>query len=145
METPFTGTTRSAWRSLPVAAWLGVADRRAPMVNAPAALPRRPSHHTTVRAPKRHQGRQRTLADLRGMSNVLVHLPQTAQRFELIQSRCPACLAVGWVDAGGQVQWANMASRSDTLDAAARALLARGDERIGPDTMLTNGTATIFI
>jgi hypothetical protein len=29
METPFTGTTRSAWRSLPVAAWLGVAARRA--------------------------------------------------------------------------------------------------------------------
>ncbi len=88
---------------------------------------------------------QHTLDDLRGMSNVLVHLPQAAQRFELIQNHCPACMAVGWVNAGGQVQWANAASRSDVLDAAARAVLARGEERIGLDTMRTNGTATIFI
>jgi len=54
-------------------------------------------------------------------------------------------MAVGWVDAGGQVEWANAASRSDTLDAAARAMLVRGEERIGPDITRTNGTATIFI
>jgi hypothetical protein len=88
---------------------------------------------------------QHALDDLRGMATVLVHLPQAAQRVDLIQRHCPACLAVGWVDAGGQVQWANAESRSDTLDAAARAVFARGEERVGPDTMLTNGTATMFI
>jgi signal transduction histidine kinase len=86
-----------------------------------------------------------TLDDLRALSNVLGHLPQAEQRLALMQAGCPACMAVGWVDAGGQVQWADAASRSDTLDSAARAVLVHGQERIDPDTRLTNGTATLFI
>jgi signal transduction histidine kinase len=88
---------------------------------------------------------QHTLDDLRVTSRVFVELPQAAQHFDLIQRHCPACLAMGWVDAGGEVQWAKVESRSDALDSAARAILARGEERIGPDITLTNGTATILI
>jgi signal transduction histidine kinase len=88
---------------------------------------------------------QSTLDDLRVTSKVLVQIPQAAQRSELIQRHCPACLAIGWVDAGGEVQWAKAASDSRALDVAARAMLTRGEERIGPDIGFTDGTATIFI
>ena len=56
---------------------------------------------------------QHTLDDLRVTSRVLVELPQAAQHFDAIQRDCPACLAVGWVDAGGEVQWAKAEARSD--------------------------------
>lgn len=88
---------------------------------------------------------QSTLDDLRVTSRVVVQLPHAAQRFELIQRHCPACAAIGWVDAAGEVQWAKAESRSFALDAAAREVLARGEERIGPDITLTYGTAMIFI
>jgi signal transduction histidine kinase len=88
---------------------------------------------------------QSTLDDLRVTSKLLVQLPQAAQGFELIQRHCPACLAVGWVDTGGEVQWAKADSRSPALDQAARAVLARGEERIGPDIAPAYGTATILI